>query len=275
MPATRPILATSGRRGPDGWVAIAGTGAEAGSGPPDVRVRLLGGFELRYGGEQVCLAPAAERLVAFLALRRLPLSRAYVAGVLWSEVTDQRALGNLRSALWRLGHPGILRTVQERLSLDPCVGVDAHDLVAAAHHVCEPPDSAEHDLVDALACLLAGDLLPDWYEDWVADERERLRGLRLHALELLASRFLARREYALAHEAAFAAAQADPFRESALRMLLKVHLAQGNWVNARRQFEAYARLLRDELGIEPSFAIDELEADPGLDRPLAAALPRG
>ena len=42
---------------------------------------------------------------------------------------------------------------------------------------------------------LDGDLLPDWYDDWLMIERERLRQLRVHALEQLAERAMREGRY--------------------------------------------------------------------------------
>src|SRR5919198_4010590 len=102
-----------------------------------VHVRLLGGFDLRCGGQSVVLAPSTERLIAFLALRQRSLSRVYVAGTLWPDVTEKRSLGTLRSALWRLRWPGIVRVAPDRLSLAPAVVADVDRLVAAAHGVSD------------------------------------------------------------------------------------------------------------------------------------------
>jgi DNA-binding SARP family transcriptional activator len=224
-----------------------------------VDVRLLGGFDLRCGGKSQALAPSTERLIAFLAVNQQSLSRVYVAGTLWPDVTERRSLGNLRSALWRLQRPELVRVAQDRLSLAPTVAVDVHRLEAAAHGVSDAQlDLGGRDPVALLRCLLSGDLLPDWYDEWVVAERERLRGLRLHALELLAIKFLAGRQFALAHEAALAVVQAEPFRESGQRVLMGVHLAEGNRAEARRQYEGYRRLLLDELGAAPSLNIEKL-----------------
>ena len=58
--------------------------------------------------------------------------------------------------------------------------------------------------------------------------------------------------WAEAVEAALAAMTAEPLRESAQRTLIDAHLAEGNWIEGRRAFDAYHELLRRELGTEPS-----------------------
>jgi DNA-binding SARP family transcriptional activator len=44
-------------------------------------------------------------------------------------------------------------------------------------------------------------------------------------------------------------------RESAQTALIRAHLAEGNLVEARRQYVSYAELIQSELGVSPS---DEL-----------------
>src|SRR5262249_37005908 len=99
---------------------------------------------------------------------------------------------------------------------------------------------------------LVGDLLPDWYDDWLRDEREELRQTRLHALESLARVLSQSGHHADAIQAALAAIRLEPLRESAHRTLIEIHLAEGNRSEARRQFQRCLRLLREELGVEPS-----------------------
>ena len=45
-----------------------------------------------------------------------------------------------------------------------------------------------------------------------------------------------------------AAVRLDPLRESANRLLIDVHLRDGNGTDALRQFHAYSSLLRSETG---------------------------
>ena len=47
------------------------------------------------------------------------------------------------------------------------------------------------------------------------------------------------------------AVSAEPLRESAQRALIEAHLAEGNWVEGRRSFEAYRDVLDRELGTQP------------------------
>ena len=64
----------------------------------------------------------------------------------------------------------------------------------------------------------------------------------------------------MAVEAAMAAVAAEPLRESAQRVLIAAHMAEGNTFEAVRQFDAFALLLDDALGIEPSEATRALLA---------------
>jgi DNA-binding SARP family transcriptional activator len=98
----------------------------------------------------------------------------------------------------------------------------------------------------------AGDLLPDWDEDWILFERERLRQLRIHAMEALTRRFIAARRYAEAVDAGLAAVAADVLRESAHRALIEAYLGEGNIADARRQYEQFRSLLWDSLSLQPS-----------------------
>jgi DNA-binding SARP family transcriptional activator len=215
------------------------------------RLSLLGGFELRCTGQDVAVPRSGQRLLALLALQARPLERLWVAGTLWIDATEERAGASLRSALWRLPQPGGTAMVEAsttHLRLARDVAVDVHELAARA----------ERDDPDLEPSVLAKDLLPDWYEDWVVLERERLRQLRLHALEALCRRLTQAGRFGAAVQAGLAAVAGEPLRESAHRTLIQAHLAEGNPGEAVRQYHLYRRLLAGELAIEPSAAIREL-----------------
>jgi len=217
-----------------------------------LRLMLLRAFDLTYDGAPIRVSAGAHRVLAFLALSDRPLARSYVAGVLWPETSDKRASGSLRSAVWDLrltGHD-LIETSGHCLQLGPAVQVDYRWALTLAEAVLDArrpcPDAyLERD-------LLRGDLLSDWYDDWVLFERERFRQLRLHILEALCDRLIDERRFARAVEAGVAAVAGEPLRETAHRALIQAHLAEGNLGEALRQYETYERLLRDDLGLVPS-----------------------
>jgi DNA-binding SARP family transcriptional activator len=219
---------------------------------------LLGGFELRCGGDRVWLPLRAQRLLAFLALQERPTQRAYAAGALWLDTTDEHATGSLRSALWRLRRPGhaLVEAHGTQLWLSPDVTVDYRRALARARALLG--DGAADPGGEAGDDLLTRELLPDWFDDWVAVERERFRHLRMHALEALCRRLAAARRFPDAVQAGLAAIACEPLRDNAHHLLISVHLAEGNRVEALRHFQSYRRLLRDELGLGPSPQVEAL-----------------
>ena len=226
-----------------------------------LQLTLIDGFELRRDGEPLAIAKSAQRVIAFLALHAHPLTRLYVAGALWPDVPEARSLGNLRSALWRVGEQDVVRADGDRLALARSVAVDARSIERVALRLTDtPPGAVDEGLPRDLYLLLSGELLPDWYEEWVLEERERLRDLRLTALEALGGRLLARGDLVRARMAAMATVRSEPLRESARRLLVGVYMAEGNRASAVRQVESYRRLLKAELGVEPSPQMDALVA---------------
>jgi DNA-binding SARP family transcriptional activator len=226
--------------------------------PQSVVLALLGGFDLRSGGQRVVLPPSAERVVAYLAIHRGAAARPKVAGTLWIDSPEDRAMANLRSALWRLRRPGvdIVETAGENLALRDEVEVDFRELTFAASRWLDGTSPADPSQLGRLA--RSRDLLGDWYDDWVLLEREHFRQLRLQALERLAVELADAGQFGRAIEAALAAVESEPLRESAHRALIAVHLAQGNRGEAIRQYCLYRRLMAEELSLLPSRQMDEL-----------------
>lgn len=223
-----------------------------------VSLTLIDSFELRYDGEPARLPLGSQRLVAYLALRGRPLLRIHVAGTLWLNSSENRSYANLRTALWRLGRSreAVVDATASHVGLSREVVVDVRRVAALARGLLEHPEAAS----ELERSELDGDLLPDWYDDWVLVERERLRQLRLHALEQLAERAIGEGSYGQAIDIALTAIQADPLRDSAHRVLIRAHVAEGNNSLAIRQYREYCRLVRGQLKLEPSRELRELVA---------------
>jgi len=230
-----------------------------------IRLSLLGGFELRAGDTVfAALAPEAQRLLAFLAVRDRLVSREAVAGTLWSDATGPHSYASLRSALSRLStlaHQAVVITNTD-LILAPHVVVDLREARMLAHRLLAATGiPAAADLEPAAIQLLCADCLPDWYDDWAIIEAEEWRQQRLHALDAAALHLMAAERFSEAITAALAATSAEPLRETAWTTLIRIHLAEGNRSEATRAFQQYRELLERELGIEPAPALAALLAD--------------
>lgn len=235
---------------------------------PPVRLTLFGGFMLRVGDVHVEPPASAQRLLAFLALGGSAL-RTAVAGALWPERRDGQALANLRTTVWRANRcvPEVISTSRTHVALGDEVRVDVDETVGAAAFAlgaaaCGSPDVDGRQAGNWIPVLGSRhrdtDLLPGWYDEWVIFERERLRHLRLHALEAVAARLTEQGQFALALDLALEALRCEPLRESAQRAVISTHLAEGNITEAIHAFERYRSLLHEQLGLSPSRQLIDL-----------------
>jgi DNA-binding SARP family transcriptional activator len=236
-----------------------GRAADASGGQPAFGaawLRLLGGFALSMAGAPVTLPVNGQRLLAYLSIRG-QVPRPVVAGTLWPDVSEHNAHGSLRTTMWRLHRGGarLVETKGENLALAPEVTVDIQVFARAAQRALRSPvllDEVGTEQGVDVDLLAASELLPGWYDDWVIFERERLRQLRLHTLEAMAQRLASQCRFAAALDTALEAIRIEPLRESAHRVVIGIHLAEGNAVEAVRHYRFVRDLLRDELGVEPS-----------------------
>jgi predicted ATPase/DNA-binding SARP family transcriptional activator len=231
--------------------------------------RILGPVEARTGGGPIDLGrPKQRALLAALLLRAgAAIPREALVDALWGEAPPASAVQSLQvyvSGLRKvLGAERIeTRGTSYRVVLEPgeldlerfeaLVAGAGRDLDAAR------PDSAAGSLREALA-LWHGPALADLAaEPLVGAERERLEEERLHALELLGEAELAlRRHDALLSELEALVAE-HPFRESFRRQQVLALYRAGRQQEALEAYRA-ARAALDELGIEPSVELRELE----------------
>ncbi|MDH3755300.1 MAG: transcriptional regulator [Acidimicrobiia bacterium] len=232
-----------------------------------IRLTMLGGFELTIDGTPAVLQPAAQRLLAFVALATRGVDRSFAALQLWPDKQEERAKANLRSTLWRLGKipAQLIDARKTRLHLDSDVWVDTHDGIA------ELATTQDSPFLDG--CLpfqsLDSALLPDWYDDWLVIERERFRQLHLGVLEDRARRALSEGRCSQAIQLALAAASVDPLRESPHRIVIEAHLAESNDSEAVAHFDRYRQLLATDPCLCPSRDMTTLVAP--LKRPALAA----
>jgi len=224
------------------------------------RLHLLGTFEL-LGDHPAAQMPVTEKghtLLTLLAVHPLPIPRELAAATLWPDVPDARARRNLNNMLWRLKRllsPQALLTEADTLQLNArqwWIDVRAFEALLAQ----SPAEALQ---------LYRGDLVPELYDDFVALERERLRGLFLDALARLRRRYEDQHDLKAALDCAQRLVAADPMREDAHRDVMRLLAALGRPTEALAQFELCRETLARELGVEPA------PETPALQREIASA----
>ena len=230
-------------------------------------VRMLGGLRLEYDGAIVQLASARVRaIVAYLLLHRdRPHERARLAFLLWSESDEGQARTNLRQALYQLRHS--LPQAEHYLDLDgqwlqwredATCELDVARFEAAVVRAEQAQDAEDVTLerawLDEAVRLYRGDLLPEMYDAWVEDARERLRGSHAGVLERLVTLAEGQRDYRAAVRYTRRLVQHDPLVEAPYRRLMRLHALCGERAKALHTYHTCVSLLQRELGIEPTGA---------------------
>jgi DNA-binding SARP family transcriptional activator len=208
------------------------------------------------GERPIRIGLGAQRLVALLVLSGTAVNRRRAAQTLWPDAPTGRAGANLRSTLWRLQQaiPFVVEADATSMRLGVDIVVDAWQLYDLSRRLLDRSRPfRETEIREALLINLQYDLLPEWEdEEWLREERERYRQLRMHTLESLCERLAAAGWFGAAVDVGLAAVRADPFRESARIALIGAYVAEGNVADACRLYECYRRQLNEELGIEPA-----------------------
>ena len=219
---------------------------------PVLRARLLGPMDLRFGERQLPPLDSgrAESLLAYLLLHRdVPQPRQRLAFLLWPDSAEGQAHTNLRKVLHNLRRalpdPDHLieagpRTLRWRPDAPLWLDVEQFERAVAAGHLEEAVQ------------LYVGELLEGRYDEWLADERERLAGLYADALERLARQQERDQRWPEAIRSAERLVAHDPLREENHRLLIRLYQASGDRARAVRAYHACAVTLERELGIAPS-----------------------
>ncbi len=151
---------------------------------------LLGGFDA-HAGSGSALAFPTKKARALLAYLAMPLGRAHprekLAALLWGDMPDAQARGNLRKTLSRIQKAGGaavrgLLCRGDTVALDPsAVEVDAGAFELLVRD--DRPGALEQAVERYRGDLLEGLTLPErTFDEWLISERERLHELAVKAL---------------------------------------------------------------------------------------------
>lgn len=236
---------------------------------PAVRLRCLGGFDLRIGDrppDWTGVRPRAATALRILAAHTPRPVHLDTLLQLWPDRTGDRArhslqvaVSSLRSALVPGSPRGPGRMVERRgeayalvlpAGSTADVEIFADELRAAELARADRDDEAERAALVAALAAYGGDLLPgDGPADWAVELRDRLRLQATAAAARLAESALARDDPAGAIDAARRCLAIDPFWDAAWRALLTAHARTGDTAAAARTRRDYTEVLA-ELGVE-------------------------
>jgi DNA-binding SARP family transcriptional activator len=231
--------------------------------------RILGSLQVCDEDREITVSGHKQRgLLALLLLHaNQSVSEDVLIDALWGEGASEKAGRNLHVLVSRLrasiGADRVLREAGGYLIRVEEGELDAHQFERLRH---------EHRSAEALA-LWRGPPLADFvYEGWAENEIRRLEELRLVALEARIESDLASGDHAEVVGELQALVAEHPLRET-LRCHLIVALYRcGRQAEALEAYRDARRMLDEELGLEPSPALRELEGavlrqDPELEAP--------
>ena len=238
-----------------------------------VQMRLLGSFGLWH--EQVVVpvkTQALRELMAYLALQNKPVRREVVASDLWGEQTTGDALKKLRQQLWLLrsllnDHDlceiELLECEHQdtlQLELHGNVEVDVYQLRQAGRLLAPglKLGASELALLDQATTHYQSDLLEGCCAEWCLRERERYRDLMGSIFARLIAYCQERAQWKKGFEYAQQALQLEPTRESVHYQAILLHVGQGDFGAAIRQYERCAQALKDAYGVAPSASTQAL-----------------
>jgi DNA-binding SARP family transcriptional activator/EAL domain-containing protein (putative c-di-GMP-specific phosphodiesterase class I)/CheY-like chemotaxis protein len=245
-----------------------------------LEARLLGPFEVALGGRRVHIGSPKQRAV--LALLALQAGKVVTSDVLcdlvWDEDQPASPSATLQSLISRLrrtlgdasgGSPDtgsdILRTREPGWVLDVApAAVDAlrfEELTARARLRSGRGEvaAAAEDLTQAVGLWRGAALVDVVDAGYLAAQATRLNEARLDAVEALAEAELASGRPSDALARLEEHVEANPLRERAWGLLMVALYRLGRQAAALGAFQQVRTILREELGLEPSPELAEIE----------------
>lgn len=239
-----------------------------------LQVRTFGGLELSEGQYRIEAPAKAKALIAYVALSPPNATRSKLAGLLWSDLSEEAARANLRLVLTQLRKalPGRVAADRHVVSLNGDVWIDAEELEQAPAGAAAALDLYRGEFLEGVE--LPGAPLLD---EWITDRRYRYRATALAALDTLAATAVGSGDTATAMAAARRILAVEPWHEGAHRALMRCFALGGQPSAALAQYETCRHILDQELGVEPDSATSDLlrqiRAQEHAPRPRGGELP--
>lgn len=231
---------------------------------PALEFLALNGGQVLKGGQLVTdWESASARMLAFLFLSHPQgLRRDRVIDLLWPEVSQERGNSLFHSTIYRLRSALYKDTIVHenglyRINPSAAYRYDVSEFERLAQIGRESGDVAHQARVQAID-LYHTPFLESFEEEWCVEIREALQRDVVELL-LLEARYVAEEGETSGAERHYLRALAfDAYDERAHRGIMWCRAANSDRAGALRQYRECARILADELGVEPSAETDDL-----------------
>ena len=217
-------------------------------------------------GTRIVIGSAVRRkvlaMLSYLITRPdLAATRDQVLDALWPELDPETAVNSLNQTVYFLR-----RVIEENYTDDLSPGYVHHDsdvvwldpeLVSSRSVECrrlirELPPRPSPDDVDRLTLLYRGRFALDFeYEEWATAYRDNLHATYLEIVERSVVDDLTVGHYDRGIAIARRALEVDPSAEQIEVCLLRLYRVTGAHSAAAEQYEHYAAVIREEIGVEP------------------------
>jgi DNA-binding SARP family transcriptional activator/predicted ATPase len=232
---------------------------------PRLNLYLLGSPRILLDGAPLSTdRRKAVAMLAYLALNKVPVTRAALADLFWPDFDPESAFSYLRRTLWELNHvlgKGWIEADREQIALrrDPPFWLDVEAFQVLLGRASGDITLAAFKpvLEEAIALyrgdFLAGFSLPDSpaFDEWQLVQAESLRRKFSQALEKLSLSYEQAGNSEPALEIARRWLALDPLEEAAHRRIMQLYARQGNRLAALRQYDTCVQVLQKELDVEP------------------------
>src|SRR5215216_5196218 len=221
-----------------------------------LQIRLLGQFDIRMAGKRVMIPTRiGQSLLAYLVLTAgTSHRREKLAGTFWPDTTEESARKNLRQELWRIRKAISTQqtSVEDYLLADEITlkfNREAKYWLDVAQ--MERPDLDLQSLIANLS-LYQGELLPGFYDEWIALERERVQAVFDARAEQLLEQLITAEHWIAVQEWGERWLTLNGAREPAYRALMSASNARGDMARVSSLYKRCIDELMDQVGAEPS-----------------------
>lgn len=225
-----------------------------------LRLSVLGKVSVVYAQQDVtnAMTTKMQALLCYLAVTGQSHTRHALTGLLWGEVSEQKAKNSLRVALAKLrkmiGEHLIITRQSVAFDRESDYWLDVAQFERQTHSFT----TGKKSFLQEAFCLYRGDFFSDFYvegacqfEEWMSAQRAYWQPQALRVGEWLAKQCIAERAYSEAIVLLKRCLTIEPWQECSHRQLMLAYSRIGKYNAALEQYESCYKLLDEGLGVLP------------------------